>query len=217
MHHPRSPLPLLLPLALLPLASAATPAASTAPASQPALQLTGAILDPHGKPAANYRVALHANPPLPKPLDALSDAAGRFTLSAPPGDYQLTCVPDGARSPIAIIDHLLIKPNAPPQPLAISFAAAFSITGKVRLSDGSPAAGWTVRATFLSPDGALELDTDAQTAPDGSYSLAGPYKNVSFVDVISSPQPDPAKNLTAPAADINFKLLSEQEEMKRVR
>ncbi|HVS70327.1 MAG TPA: carboxypeptidase-like regulatory domain-containing protein [Phycisphaerae bacterium] len=220
MIHPHSLLAFLLPLALLPTANLAAPASrpATAPASQSAGQITGIVLDPRGKPAANYRVALHASPPLPKPLDALSDNTGHFTLaSVPPGSYELTCVPDGARTPIATTDKLLITPAAPAQNLTLSFAAQFTITGKVALADGRPAAGWIVRATFVSPDGAIELDIDTPTDAQGRYSLAGPYKNVSFVDVISSPQPTPAKNLTAPAADINFKLLSAQEEMKRVR
>ena len=47
--------------------------------------------------------------------------------------------------------------------------------------------------------------------------VKGPYEKVSFVGVMSSPEPTPVKGIVAPKSGVDFELVGEAEERRRVR
>jgi hypothetical protein len=57
----------------------------------------------------------------------------------------------------------------------------------------------------------------AETGTAGAYEVKGPFEKVSFVGVMSSPEPAPVKGIVAPKAGVDFRLVSEAEERTRVR
>ena len=65
--------------------------------------------------------------------------------------------------------------------LNLSLEKKFSISGRVTYPDGTPAANWTVMATWPSPDSKAEYDDFAMTDAEGRYTLGAPYEVASYV------------------------------------
>jgi hypothetical protein len=185
-----------------------------APAPAPVIQVQGRVVDENGKSAVGYRVGLFAADGRSEPCEELTDASGHYEFAGiPPGSYELTCAPGAGSSPMAVVEKVVV----PPQTIDVAFTGRFTIEGKVDLAEGGPAAGYLVRGTYESPDGQTTINVSATTDSAGHYTLKGPFERVQSVGVLSSPEPPEAKALTAPRGDVNFRLVSEEEERKRVR
>jgi hypothetical protein len=214
--------PLLTTTALGDAWDAATPKLGPAPA--PAVQVSGEVRDETGQPAVGYELELLGGTAGEQPhfYDEVTDGHGRYTfMGVPTGEYELTCVPGGRKSPLIVVEKVDVQP-AKPLSIPLSFEGKFAIRGRVDRpkeddTPAGPAAGSTVRATFASADGTIEVNTSAVTGADGTYVIKGPFPRVTFVGVMSSPEPAPVKDVVAPKEGVDFRLVSEAEERRRVQ
>jgi hypothetical protein len=133
-------------------------------------RVTGSVVDASGGPVGNALLtathAAHSSPAL-----AFSDAAGRFTLTVPPGDVQVTAQADGYSLGEGVA-------SAPQQGLTLTVTGASSLVGRVLFdTDLAPASDAEV---VLHNQNGLRMApratrTDAQGAFDFQGLAAGNY------------------------------------------
>jgi hypothetical protein len=198
--------------------------AKLAPAPVLPAEVEGKVIDENGAAGGAYELELlgGAAGEIAHAYDETSDSNGRYSFAGiPTGEYELTCTPPNRKLPLVVIGKVVIDPSKRVA-VDVSFEGKFAISGRVDRpaedeTPAGPAAGSTVRATFVSPDGNTEMNTTAVTAADGTYVIKGPFAKVSFVGVMSSPEPTPVKDIVAPREGVNFRLVSAAEERRRVQ
>jgi hypothetical protein len=198
--------------------------AKLAPAPVLPAEVDGKVIDENGAAGGAYELELlgGAAGEIAHAYNETSESDGHYSFAGiPAGEYELTCTPPNRKTPLVVIGKVIVDPSKRVS-MDVSFEGKFAISGRVDRpaeddTPAGPAAGSTVRATFVSPDGNAEMNTTAVTAADGTYVIKGPFAKVSFVGVMSSPEPKPVKDITAPREGVNFRLVSAAEERRRVQ
>ena len=144
--------------------------------------ISGTVRDAGGQPVPDVRVQTTV-PGQDGTVGDDTDESGRYTLSVPPGSYQVTVYKSGSASPLPR------QVTVPPDQTSVDFTlpVGYRILGLVQYSDGRPAASATVR--IMGPNGSAS----DSTAACGGYELivpAGTYTvTVSPPSNYASPPP----------------------------
>ncbi|WP_245767871.1 carboxypeptidase regulatory-like domain-containing protein [Stigmatella erecta] len=133
------------------------------------LQLNGRVVDSSGQPVANVRLwgeAVNGGYDPDRELSALSGADGRFQVRMLPGNYSSMQLEPPTGSPYVLtpLPNRTFSDNTTQD---FVLGSVIHLSGQVRFSDGSIAAGATVYARTSSGSATYRAATDAA----GMYSL----------------------------------------------
>jgi len=170
----------------------------------PIALLRGKVTGLDGRPASGYEVTLF----MPKSqLTELCNEDGLYEFySIPPGKYGLTCRPNPqAQSQLHVLELQIEKDTT--RTLDLDVESRYSISGRVKTSDGKPAAGKGVWVKWKSPEGNRELNNTAIADSEGRYSSDSPFPVAATVEVLGGGRETRTyQNVQAGRKDVDFVL-----------
>jgi len=170
------------------------------PLQPPTVSLRGTVTGWDGKPGVRYTVSLSAGNGR-QHYGATCDAQGRYAfIKVPPGEYRLFTTRPGYGRGLTV-KKVRITAGAITT-LDLSVESKFRFSGTVRYTDGTPAVGRDVEASWRSPDGNMEFDDTATADAEGRYTIGSPFRVATFAYVM--PGLDRKKNVKAGREDVDF-------------
>ena len=137
-----------------------------------AAELSGAILEPDGAPAAGIEVLLEHPDPLPA-ARATTEADGTFRFErVPPGPFRLTATGNGASSLSSSVERGELRPGESRGLAPARLSEGWTIRGAAR-AGGTPLADWTVTLAEDEGQSAGDRERRTRTASDGTFAFTG--------------------------------------------
>jgi len=152
------------------------------PVPEPHVVLFGTVIDPEGKPAKRFEVALSRDGGRNRFREKTGDAGRYEFINVPSGTYHLGCNPPAKGQPCLEIKGVAIQAGKTLQ-RDLSLERKSIIAGRITGTDGKPASNTTVDLSCADSRVNAAFTDTTSTDNQGRYELGSPFGEVTYIGI----------------------------------